>query len=353
MKAHIVNRTMALVIALCCLNGATAFAAEPDTNAVAREHYQRGVAAFKANRFSEAGTEFRTAYETLPAYAVLYNIGQVDVALGDAVGAVDAFEKYLKDGGNAVTKERRRAVQTELEKQRARIGTIALRVQPEGAEIRVDGKLIGKAPLGEPLRLTEGKRAIVVIAPGFDTQVRELEVAPKSQMELEIKLDRVGARNDDPPIRLAPPPTPALPAASSQPSVAPVIQPSPSPPKAESETSTGDTQRTLGYVVGAAGIAAAGTGLVLAVTSVNQANDAKNRMASAQTGSQWDPAKADYDSDKSRNNLGWAALGLGTAALASGVVLVATAPSKHSGTAWTVAPWKTPNAGGLTALATW
>jgi len=142
---------MAFAIVLSCMNGATAVATEPDSKAVAREHYQRGVAAFQANRFGDAAIEFRTAYQTSPAYAVLYNIGQVDVALGDAVGAVDAFEKYLEQGGNAIAKERRQTVEAEVEKQRARIGTTLLHVQPEGAEVRVDGKLIGKAPLSKPL----------------------------------------------------------------------------------------------------------------------------------------------------------------------------------------------------------
>lgn len=353
MKATTVNRSMALAIALCCLNRATAYAAEPDPKIAAQEHYQRGVAAFKANRFGEAASEFRAAYQTLPEYAVLYNIGQVDVALGDAVSAVDAFEKYLEAGGDRLPKERRQAVQIEIEKQRARIGTTLLHVQPEGAEIRVDGKLVGTAPLSKPLRLTAGKRDIVVIASGYDAWVRELEVVPKSQVELEIKLNRVGDAIGKSPTPVNTPPTPASPAASNQASATPVMLPAPTPLKAESGTSTHDTQRTLGYVVGAAGIAAVGTGVVLAVTSASQANTAKNRMSSAQTGSEWDSAKADYDSDKSRNKLGWTVLGLGTAALAGGLALIATAPAARSQTAWTLAPWKTANGGGVTAAATW
>jgi len=113
------------------------------------------------------------------------------------------------------------------------------------------------------------------------------------------------------------------------------------------------TQRTLGYVVGAVGIAAIGTGVVLAVTSASQANTALDRMTNAKTGSEWDSAKADHDTDRSRNKLGWTVFGLGTAALASGLVLIATAPTARSHTAWALAPWTTPNGGGVTAAATW
>ncbi len=350
MKAITMKRAMAIAIVLSCMNGATAFAAEPDPKTVAGEHYQRGVKAFKANRFGEAASEFRTAYETLPAYPVLYNIGQVDVALGDAVGAVDAFEKYLSEGGSKIPKERKQAVEVELEKQRARIGTIVLQVQPEGAEVRVDGKLIGKAPLSEPLRLTEGKREIVVIASGYDTRVRELEVASKSQAEIEIKLDRMGGKDDNGPTVVSPLPMPAPPpAVSNPPPAAPTMLANSTAPKEEHETSNGNTQRTVGYVVGTVGLGVAGSGLVLAITSANKASSAKNRMAGTTIGTEWDSAKADYDSAKSNNKLGWAGLGLGTAALVGGIVLIVTAPTTKSSTAWAVTPWNTAHAGGVMA----
>jgi hypothetical protein len=223
-----------------------------------------------------------------------------------------------------------------------------LQVQPEGAEIRVDGKLAGKAPLSEPLRLTEGKREIVVIASGFDTRVRELEVAPKSQMELEIKLDRVGGKDDNGPIVASPLPMPLPPSiASNPPPATPVIPANSTAPREGSETSNGNTQRAVGYVVGAVGLGVAGSGLVLAITSVNKASSARNRMASTRIGTEWDSAKADYDSAKSNNKLGWAGLGLGTAALVGGIVLIVTAPTTKSSTAWAVTPWNTAHAGGV------
>ena len=343
-------RTAAFVLAISFLPGVTALAAEAEPKAVAKAHFERGVAAFNENRLAEAASEFTAAYELTHAFKVLYNVGQVDAALGDAVGAVDSFEKYLAQGGNAIASERKQAVQAELEKQRDRIGTVTLQVQPEGAEIRVDGKLIGKAPLSVPLRLTEGKRELVVIASGYDARVRELDVLAKSQIEIEIKLDRVGSKNDNGlTVANAPQMSAPLPMTSNPPPVVPVMLANSTAPRVESSTSTGNTQRTAGYVIGAVGVGVFGTGLVLAIMSAAKASSAQSQMASTSSGTVWDSAKVNYDSAKSHNKLGWAGLGLGAVALAGGFALIATAPTAKTSSAWAVTPWNTAHAGGVMA----
>src|SRR5687767_10067084 len=122
--------TMALAAAL--LSPARPAAAQSDARAAARAHFERGVAAFNARRFGEAGEEFATAYKLSPAFPVLYNIGQVNVALGRPVEAVEAFERYLREG-TTVAAERRREVEGEIAKQLERIGEVTVRTIPEGA----------------------------------------------------------------------------------------------------------------------------------------------------------------------------------------------------------------------------
>ena len=75
-------------------------AAEPsnDPKVEAKAHFRRGIEAYEAHRLSEAAAEFRMAYELSPAYKVLYNIGQVSAALGDAVAAVNAYESIWNRG---------------------------------------------------------------------------------------------------------------------------------------------------------------------------------------------------------------------------------------------------------------
>jgi tetratricopeptide (TPR) repeat protein len=359
-------RCLAFLLVMALLYAARVASAEADTKTQAREHFERGVAAFNQRRFGDAAEEFQSAYRLSPAFSVLYNIGQVNVALGRAVEAVDAFEQYLAQGGAAIPEERKAAVRVELERQRALIGTLVLRVQPEGAEIRIDGKSVGKAPVREAVRVMAGKRTIMALLDGYTADVREVQVASRAQVEVELRLEPVRTHDQAagvPPAGVAPgPPAPPAPAAGpiapAQP--APLPQSSPAPlavPARDSGTPIGNGQRTVGYVVGGLGIAVAAVGTVLAVMSVNDAGDAVDRLSAATTVAAYDQAKPGFDSDLSaarkKNALGWAGIGLGGAITVTGLVLIATAPAATPRAKWTLAPWKTAECSGLLARATW
>ena len=139
--------------------------AQGDSKAAAKVHFQKGVAAFNERRYADAAEEFDTAYRLSPAYVVLYNIGQVNVALGNPVEAVQAFDEYLKQGASGIAASRRDEVQAEIEEQRSHIGTLNIVSHPEQAEIRIDGKLVGTSPLGAPVRVKAGHHTVEALLP--------------------------------------------------------------------------------------------------------------------------------------------------------------------------------------------
>ena len=263
-----------------------------DPKAAAREHFQKGVAAFDERRFAEAAEEFEAAYRLSPAFVVLYNIGQVHVILGRSVEAVDAFDKYLKQGASAVSAERRREVQAEIEKQTARIGTIAVRSFPAGAEVRVDGALVGKAPLPKPVRITAGRHAVGATLDGHTPVVREVDVAGRAELALELTLEPLAA----PASAAAPaaPPPPPPPVVYEKPVVempviektiiertyveTPSIERRPAEPPRPAPSSI-SVQRIIGLVVIAGGLATATTGGVMAFRGANRSGDAEQRLS--------------------------------------------------------------------------
>src|SRR5258705_390151 len=103
-----------LAIALLLL-GTSARAETPTTPAdatlQAREHFQAGLADAQRGDVVAALREFETAYRIRPHFSVLYNIGQARSTLGRPVEAVEAFERYLSDGGAQVSDERKRDVE--------------------------------------------------------------------------------------------------------------------------------------------------------------------------------------------------------------------------------------------------
>lgn len=294
-----------------------AAAQQTDAKAIARAHFDQGVAAFKDKRFQEAASEFDAAYKLSPAIIVLYNIGQVDIVLGRPVEAVEALERYLADGAGSVAPDRQAEVQAEIEEQRARIGMVAVTTQPVNAELRVDGLVVGKTPLARPIAVAAGSHAIEARRSGYLSQLQRFEVTGGTRIELVLMLD---------PVLTAVEPSP--------PTAAPLV----SAPPPSQEKNPLIWRRASGYALMGIGLVAAVTGGVVAVESVSAAEDARNRaiaaagakMPTAMDVSKYNQAKTDFDSAMSRNHVGWIVAGAGVAAFAGGTALIVTSPAPHA-----------------------
>ena len=345
--------------------GARARAADADATAAAREHFRRGLAAYADERFAEAADEFDQAYKLSPAFKLLYNIGQVDVALGRSVEAVDAFDRYLKQGAAAIPEERRREVAAEVEKQLARIGTISIRTFPEGAEIRIDGGLRGRTPLARAVRLNAGRHTIEAVLSGYTPQSREIDVVGKGDSAIEMTLEAI-ALPAPPPVAALPAPEPPHPAAPSPPVVEKLIIETPPSASGSVEKSQSDRsvptvssapspstnwQRIGGIIVMAAGLSTATVGGIDAYRGANQENDAKTLLANATTDAAYDAALPAYNAGKSLNQRGWIVAGIGAAISIGGIVLVATAPEKSNTVS--LASWVTAESGGVVVRGAW
>lgn len=312
--------------------------AQADPKAAAREYFNRGVDAYENERFGEAAEAFAEAYRLSPAFVVLYNIGQVNVALGKAVEAVDAYEQYLKEGASTIAPELRRKVEGEIQQQLARIGTVLVRTSPEQAEIRLDGRVIGKTPLAQPVRVTAGPHTIEAMLADHATKVREINVAGRTATTIEITLEAVGARVDA--SRPAAPSSVVVIPLPPQAATAGTSASAPSAGSAESmrqaalrasagsEDSSISWQRVVGYAISIGGVAAMTVGGVMAYQGANQVSDANTRLAAAPNDAAYDVILPDRQAGESRTRKGWIIAGIGTGALLGGIIIISTAPSR-------------------------
>lgn len=165
-----------------------ASAARADDHAAdAKRHYARGVELVRDSLYAEAAVEFEAAYRAKPHFAVLYNLGQSYVALGRPVEALDALERYLRDGGSDIKPDRRDQITAELARQRGRVGLLALRIAQQGATVRVDGRELGRAPLA-PVRLAVGAHMVELSLAGFTPRVVEVKIVGEETSTVELSL---------------------------------------------------------------------------------------------------------------------------------------------------------------------
>ena len=145
-------------------------------NDEAKSRFKRGADLYDEGNFRGALIEFERAYQLVPNYKLLYNIGQVHLQLLEYAKAQVAFARYLKEGGSDVNSSRREEVKAELERVKTRIGRIVV-TTAEGAEVLLDDESMGTAPLSQPIVANTGRHTVTVVVPGRPPQSRVIDVA--------------------------------------------------------------------------------------------------------------------------------------------------------------------------------
>ena len=148
-----------------CATGA-AVAQPVDPAAEARAAFQEGVRNFAAQRYAEALVAFQRAYRTRPHPSVLVNIANCQLALDQPQEAIASFERYLSDPTANITDAQRMEIQGTLTEARLRVVTVTVLAQPPGAEVYIDGTLVGTAPLRGARLVAAGPHVFEARTPG-------------------------------------------------------------------------------------------------------------------------------------------------------------------------------------------
>ena len=155
---------------------------------------------------SDALIEFRRAYDIAQDFHVLYNVAQTCYQLQNYACALDAFQRYVTEGGSALTRERKTYVDKEVSKLKTRVAQVRVTVNTPGADIAVDDEKVGTSPLSHPLTVSQGKRKITATIPGKPPATKFIEVAGGDTTAISLELESDAAPPPPPP----PPPPPAV-----------------------------------------------------------------------------------------------------------------------------------------------
>jgi len=120
-----------------------------------KKFFKDGTKAYSNGKYEEAATAFRAAYAIKPSWKLLFNIGQAEASCKRYGIALDAFERYLAEGGDEITAQRRKEVDSEIEKLQPLVGSVDI-IAPSGVSVWVDGIDMGTTPFPGRLRLTSG-----------------------------------------------------------------------------------------------------------------------------------------------------------------------------------------------------
>lgn len=247
---------------------------------------QRGIAFRKQfNKDREALEEFRRAYQLARTPRIQAQIGAAEQALGRWVDA----ELHVAEALSATTDiwivKNRPTLEQALVAIRAHLGTLDIIATPPGAEIRIDGREIGRAPLAEPLRVPAGSIVVELRAPGHHPVTRTVLVAAEQLTRETLTLQASTGTGSARGSAGAPVISTTLPAAGpslqAPANATPDGNPTPASPSVDDgKRQRGSWRRPLAWTFAAGAIAFAGGGVAALVVSNGKAADYNNLVDS-------------------------------------------------------------------------
>jgi hypothetical protein len=186
-------RAVAALLSLVVLLAAGGARADGSKSDEASQHFRSGVSFYKDHDFTAALVEFKRAYELVPNYGVLYNLGQTARELKDYAAALTAFDRYLREGGAKVPAARRKEVQAALDDLQKKVGKIKVTLNVDGADVLVDDVSVGTSPLAEPVTVNVGRRKVSATSSGYTPAQRAVDVPGAGETtEASLELIKIG-----------------------------------------------------------------------------------------------------------------------------------------------------------------
>ena len=154
----------------------------------ARALFADGVEALDRNEPEAALMALRASLELRPRPIVVLNIAQALRAAGRTVEAIAAYEQYLAFGAAEIPAERAATVRDTLTFLRRSLGQLTVRSDPDGALLRLDGRLAGTTPLSNPLSIAGGTHTIELEHGGYVAVRERVDVVPGRRLSLRFVL---------------------------------------------------------------------------------------------------------------------------------------------------------------------
>ncbi len=139
----------------------------------ARDLWYRGVDAFRNGNYEAARQAFSECYQLMPKSDVLRNLSISEIHSGHYVSAARHLKQLLSAPGELPPNVRQEAT-TRLAQAEAQIGQLGIEVDVAGADIRVDGTLVGRSPLEGNWYIEPGQHEVVISKPGYPAERRQV-----------------------------------------------------------------------------------------------------------------------------------------------------------------------------------
>jgi len=299
----------------------------PEEKATAEAVFEEGMRLIKQGNFAAACPKFEMSQRVEPAVGTMLYLAECYEKTNRTASSWAMFREAASLAETSGQVERMKTAQARAARLEPRLAWLTVDVSKEalvpGLQIRRNGALLAPELSGTESPVDPGEVQVEASAPGRVTYATKVKVAAKGHVSVSIPA--LQAAPDATPVATvapvvahsesAPPPAGTPPSASTQPS------PAPAPAKAEHAS-------PLPWIVGGVGVAALGVGTYFGLRAISNADKARDLCPNGDCN---DPAgKTAADDAHTQATISNVSFVLGAAAVATGVVLYFTLPTKTS-----------------------
>jgi hypothetical protein len=164
--------------------------------AAALPHFKKGIQLFNDGDYRKAIDAFEKAYALFPSPKIHVRIALCYKWLAQNLKALEYYERYLKETPekpkDKATRLTRRKTEMEVKNLLKLVARIRVQMEaPQGAEVRLNGKLLGNAPLDKTARMEPGTATLVAMHKGYHPFQREVKIAANHKKHIKIKLIKI------------------------------------------------------------------------------------------------------------------------------------------------------------------
>lgn len=239
-----------LFIAVAAAAGASPeWAWADDGQAQAEKLIRNGVELRRRHDDEAAAREFQKAYDLVHSPRAAGQLGLAEQALGRWEDAERHLIEAIRAADDPWVTKNRAALDLSMNTILAHLGRVEVIGDPEGAEVSVNARPVGKLPLAEPVHVSAGQVDIEMHAPGYLPVQRTVSIVGGQYQRVVIRLAKEAAPADQ-----------TKPSTSAE---TPSVQTAPRPAVAQDQPSS--TRLALKWT--AAGLAGAGlvTGVLFTI----------------------------------------------------------------------------------------
>lgn len=156
----------------------------------ARDLWYRGVDAFRAGNYEEARRAFAECYQLMPKSDVLRNLSISEIQSGHYVSAARHLKQLLSAPGDLSGNVREEAT-NRLAQAEAQIGQLDIGVDVSGAEVSIDGTVIGRSPLDGNWYIEPGQHEVIISKAGYPIESRQVFALAGVSIPVDVSLETI------------------------------------------------------------------------------------------------------------------------------------------------------------------